>query len=156
TSTKISFLHLSLSSFPLINAYLVSKSTCIAWQSHSLEGGRSRARGTLPIRDLIPRPTARPEVKPFGCTTRNEIPSSRMAKQTATDVSLLRLPDLFDLGFHFLRDVAWKGRVGERSGHLLTVVHHPVQKVRDDLALRGILRLSGNQQPCETGDGIGL
>src|SRR5215831_6997984 len=65
------------------------------------------------------------------------------------------LSDLFDRLFYF-RDDVFRRRVGQSGGHRLPFGEHPTQEIRENLAVRRILRLLRNQQPGETRDWIGV
>jgi len=46
------------------------------------------------------------------------------------------LAHLFDLRFHLLGDIVRQGRVRQSGCHFLSVIHHPVEEIGDDLASR--------------------
>src|ERR1035437_4096524 len=45
-------------------------------------------------------------------------------------------------------------RKRQHLGHPLAIGQHPLEEVRDDFLLRGILDLCGDQQPCEARDRV--
>src|SRR5437879_7384026 len=59
-------------------------------------------------------------------------------------------------GFQFLcDDFLRKLRIGEGLCVILSVRQHPLNEALDGVALGGVRKLSGNEQPSKAGDGVG-
>src|ERR1700733_1830465 len=66
------------------------------------------------------------------------------------------LLEAVDGGVFLVYDSLGQRGVVEVGDFALAAVEHPVEEVLEDLALGCVLRLYGNQEPGEAGDGIGV
>src|SRR5579862_4360804 len=87
---------------------------------------------------------------PTGKKKRGPLSESSLGNSSISE----SLSNLFDLGLYLLGYVFWERGVRQCGCHLLTAVHHPSQKVDDDLTLGRVFRLCWNQQPREARDRV--
>src|SRR5581483_4431545 len=126
----------------------------------------SRARAEFRYNSKTSRPVIRmmEEAKTSVTRCATSSPARKRARNTrmrtggrasSTVTALLAMLSNPGNSFHFLGNhFLGQPSIGERFGHLLPIGQHPMQEIRNGLALHAIGDPGGNQQPGETGDGI--